>query len=29
MWRTQYSDRIFEDAEANVFAEALSSLLDS
>jgi len=29
MWRTQYGDRILEGAEAEVFAEALSSLLDS
>ncbi len=28
MWRTQYGDRILEGAEAKVFAEALSSLLD-
>jgi len=29
MWRTQYGDRTLEGAEAVVFAEALSSLLDS
>jgi hypothetical protein len=29
MWRTQYDDRALEGAEAKVFAEALSSLLDS
>ena len=28
MWRTQYGDRILDGAEAIVFAEALSSLLD-
>ena len=28
MWRTDHSDRILEGAEAKVFAEALSSLLD-
>lgn len=28
MWRTEYSDRILMGAEAKVFAEALSSLLD-
>jgi len=28
MWRTEYGDRILEGAEAKVFAEALSSLLD-
>ncbi|MHC4596945.1 MAG: hypothetical protein ACYS19_18605 [Planctomycetota bacterium] len=29
MWRTQCGDRILEGAEAKVFVEALSSLLDS
>ena len=29
MWRTQYGDRILEGAEAKVFADALSSLLDA
>lgn len=28
MWRTQYGDRALEGAESEVFAEALSSLLD-
>ena len=28
MWRTDRGERILEDAEANVFAEALSALLD-
>jgi len=28
MWRTQYGDRTLEEAEAVVFAESLSSLLD-
>jgi hypothetical protein len=29
VWRTQYGERILEDAEARVFAESLSSLLDN
>jgi hypothetical protein len=28
MWRTEYGERILECAEAIVFTEALSSLLD-
>lgn len=28
MWRTKYGERILKDAEARVFAEALSGLLD-